>query len=133
LRVESSGAEPLVPEVQGETVVTVGRGPLRTRVDGIWCGLRRVARTTTARAGRRVRTRWRSALSRAARMTGATVAAFVVAELVGLREPPPLIAALTALLVVQATLASTLVNGVQRVLSVVAGLPSPFCLCRSLG
>jgi hypothetical protein len=54
-------------------------------------------------------------------MTGATVAAFVVAELVGLREPPPLIAALTALLVVQATLAGTLVNGVQRVLSVVAG------------
>ena len=113
--------------------MTVGRGPLRTRVDGIWCGLRRVARTTTARAGRRVRTRWRSALSRAARMTGATVAAFVVAELVGLREPPPLIAALTALLVVQATLASTLVNGVQRVLSWWRGLPSPFCLCRSLG
>jgi uncharacterized membrane protein YgaE (UPF0421/DUF939 family) len=55
-------------------------------------------------------------------MTGATVAAFVVAELVGLREPPPLIAALTALLVVQATLAGTLVNGVQRVLSVVAGV-----------
>ena len=92
------------------------------RVDGIWCGLRRVARTTTARAGRRVRTRGRSALSRAARMTGATVAAFVVAESVGLREPPPLIAALTALLVVQATLAGTLVNGVQRVLSVVAGV-----------
>jgi Aromatic acid exporter family member 1 len=55
-------------------------------------------------------------------MTGATVAAFVVAESVGLREPPPLIAALTALLVVQATLAGTLVNGVQRVLSVVAGV-----------
>ena len=50
------------------------------------------------------------------------MAAFVVAELVGLREPPPLIAALTALLVVQATLAGTLVNGVQRVLSVVAGV-----------
>ena len=50
------------------------------------------------------------------------VAAFVVAELVGLREPPPLIAALTALLVVQATLASALVNGVQRVFSVVAGV-----------
>ena len=92
------------------------------RVDGIWGGLRRVARTTTARAGRRLRTRWRSALSRASRMTGATVAAFVVAELVGLRDPPPLIAALTALLVVQATLAGTLVNGVQRVLSVVAGV-----------
>jgi hypothetical protein len=55
-------------------------------------------------------------------MTGATVAAYLVAQLAGLHEPPPLIAALTALLVVQATLTSTLVNGVQRVLSVVAGV-----------
>ncbi len=55
-------------------------------------------------------------------MTGATVAVFVVAELVGQREPPPLIAALTALLVVQATLAGALVNGIQRVFSVVAGV-----------
>jgi uncharacterized membrane protein YccC len=55
-------------------------------------------------------------------MTGATVAAFVVAELSGLHSPPPLIAALTALLVVQATLSSTLVNGAQRVVSVVAGV-----------
>jgi uncharacterized membrane protein YccC len=55
-------------------------------------------------------------------MTGATVAAFLVAELVGLRDPPPIIAALTALLVVQATLSSTLLNGVQRVASVVAGV-----------
>lgn len=70
----------------------------------------------------RVRTRGRSAATRAARMTGATVAAFVVAELVGLRDPPPIIAALTALLVVQATLTSTLLNGVQRVASVVAGV-----------
>lgn len=71
---------------------------------------------------RRLRERGRSAAFRAGRITGATVAAFLVAELVGLREPPPLIAALTAVLVVQATLASTLVNGVQRVLSVVAGV-----------
>jgi len=55
-------------------------------------------------------------------MTGATVAAFLVAQLAGLHTPPPLIAALTALLVVQATLSSTLVNGVQRVLSVVSGV-----------
>jgi hypothetical protein len=55
-------------------------------------------------------------------MTGATVAAFLVAEVVGLQTPPPLIAALTALLVVQTTLASTLVTGIQRVLSVVAGV-----------
>src|SRR3954466_16380343 len=71
---------------------------------------------------RRVRERGWSATLRAGRLTGATVAAFLVAELVGLHPPPPLIAALTALLVVQATLTSTLVNGVQRVLSVVAGV-----------
>jgi Predicted membrane protein len=71
---------------------------------------------------RRVRERGRSALFRAGRITGAAVAAFIAAELAGLRNPPPLIAALTALLVVQATLASTLVNGVQRVLSVVSGV-----------
>ncbi|MDT7553551.1 MAG: hypothetical protein QOI16_2087, partial [Pseudonocardiales bacterium] len=63
---------------------------------------------------RRCRERGRTALFRALRIAGATVAAFVVAELVGLQDPPPLVAALTALLVVQATLASTLVNGVQR-------------------
>jgi hypothetical protein len=55
-------------------------------------------------------------------MTGATVAAFLVAQLAGLHTPPPLIAALTALLVVQATLSSTLLSGVQRVLSVVSGV-----------
>jgi len=55
-------------------------------------------------------------------MTGATVVAFLVAQLVGLDDPPPLIAALTALLVVQATLASTLATGIQRVVSVVTGV-----------
>src|SRR5688500_13922927 len=70
----------------------------------------------------RVRQRGWSALLRVGRMTGATVAAFLVAELVGLRTPPPLIAALTALLVVQTTLAGTLASGIQRVLSVVSGV-----------
>jgi uncharacterized membrane protein YccC len=69
-----------------------------------------------------VRRRGRSAAFRALRMTGATVAAYLVAQGAGLHEPPPMIAALTALLVVQATLSSTLVNGLQRVLSVVAGV-----------
>jgi uncharacterized membrane protein YccC len=69
-----------------------------------------------------LRTRGRTAAFRAARMTGATVAAFLVAQLVGLRDPPPLIAALTALLVVQATLSGTVLNGLQRVLSVVSGV-----------
>ena len=63
-----------------------------------------------------------SAAYRAARMAGASVAAFLVAEGLGLVDPPPLVAALTGLLVVQATAASTMVNSVQRVLSVVAGV-----------
>jgi uncharacterized membrane protein YccC len=79
-------------------------------------------RELAAGFARQVRRRGRSAAFRALRMTGATVAAYLVAQLAGLHEPPPLIAALTALLVVQATLSSTLVNGVQRVLSVVSGV-----------
>lgn len=82
---------------------------------------RTVGDVTTATLGL-LRRRGRTAAFRAARMTGATVAAFLVAQLVGLREPPPLIAALTALLVVQATLSGTVRNGVQRVLSVVSGV-----------
>ncbi len=70
----------------------------------------------------RVRQRGRSAAFRAVRITGASVAAYLVAEALGFRQPPPLIAALTALLVVQATLSSTLTNSVQRVFSVVAGV-----------
>ena len=71
---------------------------------------------------RRVRQRGRSAAYRAARMAGASVAAFLAAQALGLVDPPPLVAALTGLLVVQATAASTMVNSVQRVLSVVAGV-----------
>jgi hypothetical protein len=92
------------------------------RVISVWRRAWHAMRRFVAELRRRVRERGRSALFRAFRITGAAVAAFVVAELLGLREPPPLIAALTALLVVQATLASTLVNGVQRVLSVVSGV-----------
>jgi hypothetical protein len=81
----------------------------------------------------RTRERGRTAVFRAARITGATVAAFVIAELLGLNDPPPLVAALTAVLVVQATLASTLVNGVQRVLSVVAGVVLAVVLVSVVG
>jgi len=52
----------------------------------------------------------------------AGVAAFLAAQALGLVDPPPLVAALTGLLVVQATAASTMVNSVQRVCSVVAGV-----------
>ena len=88
-------------------MVAVG-GVLRRRW---WAGLRR-----------RVRQRGRSAVFRAARLAGATTAAYLVAEGFGLVDTPPLLAALTALLVVQATAASTLTHGLQRVLSVVAGV-----------
>jgi hypothetical protein len=87
-----------------------------------WRRVLAAVRRFIAELVRRSRERGRTAFFRALRITGATVAAFVVAELVGLADPPPLVAALTALLVVQATLASTLVNGVQRVLAVVLGV-----------
>ncbi len=82
---------------------------------------------------RRVRQRGRSAAYRAARMAGASVAAFLVAQALGLVDPPPLVAALTALLVVQATAASTLVNSVQRVLSVVAGVALAVVFVSAVG
>src|SRR4051812_33451140 len=88
----------------------------------MWESGRAPSRQRVAAVVLRVRQRGRSAAFRAARITVASVAAYLVAEALGLRSPPPLIAALTALLVVQATLSSTLVNGVQRVLSVVAGV-----------
>ena len=93
----------------------------------------RAVRARASGISRAVRTRSRSALFRALRMTGATVAAFVAAELVGLHNPPPLIAALTALLVVQATLTSTLVNGVQRVASVVCGVALAVLFAGAVG
>jgi Aromatic acid exporter family member 1 len=83
-------------------------------------GRRLKARLVTAVL--RIRRRWRSAAFRAARLTGASVAAYLAAEGFGLVDPPPLVAALTALLVVQATASSTLFSGVERVLAVVAGV-----------
>jgi uncharacterized membrane protein YgaE (UPF0421/DUF939 family) len=99
----------------------------------VWRAPVRAVRARTRDFSRAVRTRGRSALFRALRMTGATVAAFLTAELVGLHTPPPLIAALTALLVVQATLTSTLVNGVQRVASVVCGVALAVLLTGAVG
>lgn len=80
------------------------------------------ARWMAGAAVRRVRERGRSAVARALRLSGAAVAAYLAAQALGLRDPPPLIAALTAVIVVQVTLTSTLINGLQRVLSVVAGV-----------
>ena len=58
---------------------------------------------------------------RALRLTGAAVAAYIVAGLL-LGDTVPVIAALTALLVVEVTLFDIVTSGVQRVVSVVAGV-----------
>jgi Aromatic acid exporter family member 1 len=70
---------------------------------------------------RRARDRGRKAVIRALQLTGASVAAYLVADLIfpGSR---PLIAPLTAMLVVQVSLYHTLTVGLQRVGSVVAGV-----------
>jgi aspartyl/asparaginyl-tRNA synthetase len=71
-----------------------------------WRSLGRRLRGRIRTAALRMRRRWRSAVFRAARLAGASVAAFLAAEGFGLVDPPPLVAALTALLVVQATASS---------------------------
>jgi hypothetical protein len=69
----------------------------------------------------RIRQRGSTALLRALRLTGAAVAAYIVADLL-LGDTVPVIAALTALLVVEVTLFDIVTSGVQRVISVVAGV-----------
>ncbi len=66
------------------------------------------------------------------RLTGAATAAYLVAELV-LPEPQPLLAPLTALLIVQATLFGTLADSVRRVLSVLAGVAVAMVFSRVVG
>jgi uncharacterized membrane protein YccC len=134
LDVVGDGGQPQDPQLHGAPrapkvlQVTACRGLERSGVadNGDVSPLRQSRSRTlgdvTARARSLLRKRARTAAFRAARMTGATVAAFLVAQLVGLHSPPPMIAALTALLVVQATLSGTLLNGLQRVLSVVSGV-----------
>lgn len=82
-----------------------------------WRGPRRIA----AAALDRLRQRGQKAVVRALRLTTAAAAAYLVADLLfpGTR---PLLAPLTALLVVQVTLYSTLTTGLQRIASVVAGV-----------
>jgi hypothetical protein len=69
----------------------------------------------------RLRERSRSAVAWMVRLTAAAVASFVVASLV-FPDSAPLLAPLTALLVVQLTPVSILTSGIQRVASVVAGV-----------
>lgn len=83
---------------------------------------RRIARSSV----RRFRRGWRPSLTRTARLTGAAGAAYVAASMLlahgPLHAPRPLLAALTALLVVQATLVGTLSDSLKRIASVIAGV-----------
>ncbi|MGZ4601535.1 FUSC family protein [Oryzihumus sp.] len=75
----------------------------------------------------------RAILTRTARLTFAAVVAYVVAVAV-LHEPtPPLTGPLTALLVVQATLFSTLTAGLRRVASVLSGVLISVVLTNVMG
>jgi uncharacterized membrane protein YccC len=63
----------------------------------------------------------RDAVDRVTRLMVASIAAYVVAQAL-LEGPIPILAPLTALLVVQVTFVGSLKSGVQRVVSVVAGV-----------
>lgn len=69
----------------------------------------------------RLRLRGRSAVGRAVRLAGAAAAAFAVALLL-LPGAAPILAPLTALLVVEITLKDSLTSGFQRIVSVGAGV-----------
>ena len=75
----------------------------------------------TAAALARLRLRGRPAAARALRLTGAAVAAFAVALLL-FPGTTPILAPLTALLVVEITLKDSLTSGLQRIVSVGAGV-----------
>jgi uncharacterized membrane protein YccC len=80
----------------------------------------------------RARERGRKAVIRALQLTGAAVIAYVVADEIfpGSR---PLLAPLTALLVVQVSLYSTLTTGLRRVASVIAGVVIALLLSMLVG
>ena len=78
------------------------------------CGVAAQMRTTLFRRGRRPGLR-------TAKTTLAAVLSFILAQHLG-TSPAPVLAPLTALLVVQLTMYETVVSGLQRVASVVAGV-----------
>lgn len=71
-------------------------------------------------------------MARALRLTGAAVAAYVVGDLLS-SNPRPVLAPLTALLVVQLTPYSTVTNGARRVVSVVAGVTIAVVVSSAVG
>lgn len=78
-------------------------------------------RRRLGREVRRLRLEWRSALAWALRITVAAVTSYVVA-LLFFPGTEPLLAPLTAMLVVQVTPVSLLASGLDRVVAVVAGV-----------
>ena len=81
----------------------------------------RTARRVYGNTVDRIRQRGRSALLRALRLTGTALASYLAALALHTSDQP-LLAPLTALIVVQVTLFSTLTSGLQRVASVTAGV-----------
>lgn len=91
---------------------------------GMWAGGRRAGRAVRrawSSRMRHLREGWRPALARTTRLTGAATAAYLVATRM-LSDVRPLTAALTALLIVQVTLVSTVTDSLRRILSVIAGV-----------
>jgi hypothetical protein len=78
-------------------------------------------RGSLARELRRLRTDWRTALLWSLRITMAATASYVVATLI-FPGTQPLLAPLTAMLVVQVTPVSLLASGLDRVIAVVTGV-----------
>jgi hypothetical protein len=68
-----------------------------------------------------IRSRGGATLTRVLRLSGAAVAAYLAALLL-LADPRPVLAPLTALLIVQVTLVGTITDSARRILSVVAGV-----------
>src|SRR3954454_21390626 len=90
-------------------------------------------RAALRRLRSRLRRPGRPALGWTLRLTLAAVASYVVAEQAFPRADPPLLAPLTALLVVQLTPVSILESGLDRVVSVVAGVGLAVLLSIAVG
>ena len=94
-------------------VVAVGQY-VRSRTSALMRG-------PVADALERIQLRWRSAVIRTVRLTGAAALAYGIAEAT-LSDRRPLTAALTALLIVQVTLLGTIADSIRRIIAVVLGV-----------
>lgn len=102
------------------------------RATGPGSRVRPAAARSARRLLRALRRERRVAAAKAVRLSGACMAAYLVAQAL-LPHGDPVLAPLTALLVVQVTLRSTLTSGLQRVLSVVAGVGVSTGLSSAVG